>query len=114
MLKNILGALEAATGIPVKPFGTDSSKDCIIYRWSCQRDDGCLAQYRLELRLITKTVKAAQQNEKKIRRALVDLGDTHRLTGASIEQNGGGTLRDDGTGTIHTLFYFDVKTRSDL
>lgn len=114
MLENILEALETATGLPVKPFGTDSPQDCIVYHWSCRRDNGCVAAYRLELRLIARTVKTAQQKEKEIRRALVGVGDSPRLTGASIEQNGGGTLLDDGTGTVHTLFYFDVKTRSDL
>lgn len=113
MVITILDALEAATGLPTKPFGTDKVTDCICYRWHCQGDDGCVAQFRLELRLITRTVKKAQIHEKQIRAALIAVGDTSPIKGAVIEQNGGGTLSDEETGTIHTLFYFNVKTRSD-
>lgn len=112
MITEIIKKLETVTGLPVEPFGTGAIKDCICYRWIPSSSDGCISQYRLELRIICKTINTAQQVSKQIKGALLNIGDTAKLDGVlEVTQNGGGSLQDFGTQTIHTLLFFNVKER---
>lgn len=114
MMETLIPILEAATGLPVKPFGTDKVEPCLCYKSYCSSDDGCVAQYRLELRLITDTIKEAETAGRELKAALIHLGDSSPVDGLSIEQNGGGQLEDLETATVHTLFYFIVTKRSEV
>lgn len=106
MILEIISALEQQTNIPVKPFGTDIIETCILYKYYLTSDNGAVKQYRLELTIISKTLKEAEEIKKRI--DLVDTGDTPKITGYSITQNGGGVLQNLETNTVHTFLYYNV------
>lgn len=114
MILGIKEALENATGLPIKALYTSNLENCIVYNYYCELDNGATAQNRLELRLITDTLKNAELYRKKIIEALVETGDLHEKVEGIYEcrQNGGGRLYEGGTQMYHTIMYFDVITRS--
>lgn len=114
MLTKVINTLEVATKLPVEPFETDEIKDCILYKYYPVSDDGAVAQHTIEIRLITNTIERAEIYKKQIIKALVSVGDDEKIEGIlSCELNGGGSLKEYGTNTIHSLMYFNLTTRSD-
>ena len=114
MITNIITAWETATGLSVKPFYTTSKSDCIVYNWYSLADDGAVANKKLELRLITSTYANAESKRKKIIECLVPTGDNIKINGLfECVLNGGGSLYDFDTKTVHTLLYFNCITGSE-
>lgn len=115
MIKKIVDLLEVATGLPVVPLSINEVKPCIVYNCYPLIDDGAVAKWRLELRLITKTVAAADTNRTIIIKTLVNQADNPTVEGLifQCDLNGGGQLKEYETDTIHTLMYFDLITRSE-
>ena len=63
----------------------------------------------MELRVIGFTLAEVEDIAKDIMEGINDFGDTAMVEGyASVELNGGGTLKDYATNTIQKLLYFDV------
>lgn len=115
MIKEIIRSVKAATGLKMKPFGTNKVEECICYKYYPALDNGCLSQSRLELRIITFTVERAETIKKQVNGALLNVGDTGKIPGVTdISLNGGGTMEDLETGTIHTQMNYILKMRSDL
>lgn len=110
----IINALAAATSLPIKPFGTDNIEDCICYSSYTLSDKGTVRQDKLELRLITKSLADAERLKPIILSTLVTVGDNKKLNYLGCELNGGGTLRDEATGTIHTLLIFTITRKSEV
>lgn len=95
MILTIKDALENATSLPVKPFGTDTIEECICYKWYSVSDDGAIAQKRLELRLITFDMAEAEARRQQIINALVPIGDTCKIAGIyDCKLNGGGVEKE--------------------
>jgi len=114
-LEKIISAIDDATTLPIKPFGTTNIEECICYSFSSQRDDGAVARFQLEIRIICKDLINLYENEGKIKSALITVGDTVKINGInSIEQNGGGILKDFETGTIQSILYFDIIKKSEV
>lgn len=116
MILTLLRILEEATNLKAYPLFTDSAiKDCIVYKANVISDDGAKARHRLELRLITHTVSEAERLKPIIINALVNIGDNMKIDGIyEGNMNGGGTLVDEGTQTIHSLLYFEYITKSGV
>lgn len=113
-MERIIPILEQETNLPVKPFGIDSLDECIIYTMVPQTDDGAVQTWRLELRLITKTLARADELKTKILSALVNKGDSQKINGIlNCELNGGGCM-EDPNGTIHTLMYLYITEKSEV
>lgn len=113
-MKEIIKALEAATSLSLKPFGTNKIEDCICYSSYVISDNGAVRQDKLELRLITKTVEDAERLKPIIISTLTTVGDNKKFNYLGCAVNGGGTLRDAATGTIHTLLYFIITKKSEV
>jgi len=113
MITDIVSALESATSLRVFPFWTDELKECIVYEWTPRSDDGSKQNAQLMIRIKTKTMARAESLAKKVKEALISLGD-ERKNGAWCKQNGGGTLKNEATGFIDYIMYFDLIYRSDI
>ena len=110
----IINELDNVLSVPLLPFETNKIQDCVCYKYYCDGDNGAVAQYRLELRIISKTVARATDIRNEILQALVTVADNEKLGYKSCELNGGGTLQDADTNTIHTLLYFDIVKKSEV
>ena len=114
-MKDIISAIETATGLPVKPFGTNTIENCIVYKFNTVSDNGTVAQMKLELNIITKTIAEAVSIEAAIKTALVTVGDSKKLAGYnSAAVNGGGSLYNDETKTVHTFLYIIFTKKSEV
>lgn len=115
MILKLIRILEEATNLKAYPLFTDSIKDCLVYKANVISDNGAVARHRLELRLITHTVSEAERLKPIIIDALVNIGDNMKIEGIyEGNMNGGGTLWDEGTQTIHSLLYYEFITRSSV
>lgn len=115
-MTQLLKIIKQATGIDAVPLHTDNvDKDCIVYKDYFLSDDGCIAQHRLELRIITKTYAQGDIIQHQLINALVNRGDDMKIDNIyQCETNGGGRLMEYETDTIHTLIYFNYITRSQV
>lgn len=115
MIKEIVSALESATKLKVYPFWTDELKECIVYEWTPLSDNGSTQTAQLMVRIKTKDMATAESMAVKVKQALVQIGDGGAVSGlTACEQNGGGTLKNDATGFIDYIMYFDLVFRSDI
>jgi len=107
-LYNVLISL----GYPVKPFGTDTIEDCILYKLVPVTCDGIIQQDRLEITAISTNLLTAQQILEDIKSVLLTVGDTQFNDDIlEISLNGGGNLENVETNTYHLKAYFVIKTR---
>ena len=113
MITDLVSALESATSLRVYPFWTDELKECIVYEWTPRSDDGSKQNAQLMVRIKTKTMANAEAYAIAVKNALISLGDEQK-NGAWCKQNGGGTLKNDSTGFIDYIMYFDLTFRSDI
>ena len=113
MITDIVSALESATSLKAYPFWTDELKECIVYEWTPRSDDGNKQSAQLMIRIKTQSMARAEELAKTVKETLISLGDTY-VNGAWCKQNGGGTLRNDATGFIDYIMYFDLIFRSDI
>ena len=113
MITDIVSALESATSLRVYPFWTDEFKECIVYEWTPRSDDGSKQNAQLMVRIKTKSMARAEALQKKVKEALLSLGD-EKKNGAWCKQNGGGTLKNEATGFIDYIMYSDLVFRSDI
>lgn len=113
MITDIVSALESATSLRVYPFWTDELKECIVYEWTPRSDDGSKQNAQLMIRIKTKSMARAESIAKSVKSALVSLGD-EKKNDAWCKQNGGGTLKNEATGFIDYIMYFDLVYRSDI
>ena len=65
------------------------------------------------VRIKTKSMARAESVTKSVKTALISLGD-EKKNGAWCQQNGGGTLKNEATGFIDYIMYFDLVYRSDI
>ena len=97
---------------PVKPFGTDTIEDCILYKLIPLNNDGVIEQDRLEITAISTDLLKAQQIIDKVKDALLTIGDAKFNNEIlEISLNGGGSLENLDTGTYHLKAYFIIQTR---
>lgn len=113
MITDIVSALESATSLRVYPFWTDELKECIVYEWTPRSDDGSKQNAQLMVRIKTKSMARAESMATAVKTALISLGD-EKKNDAWCKQNGGGTLKNEATGFIDYIMYFDLVYRSDI
>ena len=115
MITDIVSALESATKLKVYPFWTDELKECIVYEWTPLSDDGSKQAAQLMVRIKTKSMADAEEYAIAVKNALIAIGDGSRIEGLrACGHNGGGTLKNDATGFIDYIMYFDLVYRSDI
>ena len=115
ILTAIINTLGDALSIPIKPFDTDKIEDCVVYRFYPATDNGAVQTNRLQLRIITKTLKKAEQYKDDVKQSLLAIGDNNKIKGInSIILNGGGTLKDYETNTVQIIMYFDIVSKSKI
>jgi hypothetical protein len=115
MIKEIVSALESATKLKVYPFWTDELKECIVYEWTPLSDDGSKQTARLMVRIKTKLMADAEEYAIEVKNALIAIGDGSQVEGlTACEHNGGGMLKNEDTGFIDYIMYFDLVYRSDI
>lgn len=112
-LREILSAIEEATGIKPKAFAIKDidrlpAMSYTIYRAS---DNGSKEQWRLQTRITAKSLAEALDMERKLTDALCTIGD-ETIAGCSIEVDGGGTILEEQSGLPQQLTYFDITTKS--
>ena len=113
MITDIVSALVSATQLKVYPFWTDELKECIVYEWTPQSDDGNKQTAQLMIRIKVQSMARAESLAKAVKTALISLGD-EKKNEAWCKQNGGGTLKNEATGFIDYIMYFDLVFRSDV
>lgn len=114
MLERVIKAIEEATGLPVKPLGSNSIEECVCYQWTPSADDGAVSVIELELRIITKTISASEQARPQILSALVTVGDEGKLGYNQCYLNGGGQVYDPETKLYHTVMYLYITSKSEV
>ena len=115
MIKEIVSALESATKLKVYPFWTDELKECIVYEWTPLSDDGSKQTAQLMVRIKTKSIGAAESFAVTVKQALISIGDGSQVEGlTACEHNGGGMLKNEDTGFIDYIMYFDLIFKSDI
>ncbi len=115
MIKEIVSALESATKLKVYPFWTDELKECIVYEYTPLSDDGSKQTAQFMVRIKVKDMADAETYAQAVKNALINIGDGGRVEGlTACEQNGGGTLKNDLTGFIDYIMYFDLIFKSDI
>ena len=115
MITDIVTALKSATSLPVYPFWTDELKECIVYEWTPRSDDGSVQAAQLLVRVKAKDMATAEATAVNVKKALVNIGDGSPVDGlTACEQNGGGTLKNEDTGFIDYILYFDLVFKSDV
>lgn len=111
----IINKLQDALEIPVKPFDTDVTEDCVVYKLDPVSDDGAVQQDRLKLRIIATTLLDAECLKYIIKKTLLAIGDNQAINGInSITLNGGGSLKDYETNTVQIIMYFDIVSKSEI
>ncbi len=113
MITDIVSALESATSLRVFPFWTDELKECIVYECTLRSGGGSKQNAQLMIRIKTKTRARAESHATSGKTALISLGD-EKKNDAWCKQNGGGTLKNEATGFIDYIMYFDLIYRSDI
>lgn len=111
MITTIVSALKSATSMKVYPFYTDELKECIVYEWTPQSDDGSKQTAQLMVRIKSKSLETLETKADLVKGALISLGDSAK-NGAWCKQNGGGILKNADTGFIDYIMYFDLVFRS--
>ncbi len=113
-IRQILGAIEGATGISPKAFSTRliSQPPAITYLAYPQRDNAIVESWRFQTRVTAESLEEAIGIDAAMRDALCTLADEEKLGSLSIEVNGGGTLEDEATGLPQLLTYYDINTKS--
>lgn len=115
MITQIVSALESATKLKVYPFWTDELKECIVYEWTPLSDNGSKQTAQLMVRVKTKLMADAEEYAVAVKNALISIGDGSAVDGlTACEQNGGGMLKNEATGFIDYIMYFDLVWRSDI
>jgi len=115
MITDIVTALKSATSLKVYPFWTDELKECIVYEWTPLSDNGSKQTAQLMVRIKVKNMTDAETYAVAVKNALVSIGDGSAVDGlTACEQNGGGTLKNEATGFIDYIMYFDLIWRSDI
>lgn len=91
-------------------YETTRSNNCIVYNFIPVTDDGIKAQSRLDITCISKNYDTAYIMLERIKQLLITIADDHLTNNIlTIEQNGGGSLKD---GEVHKLkAFFVVKYR---
>lgn len=115
MIKEIVTALKSATSLEVHPFWTDELKECIVYEWTPLSDNGSTQTAQLMVRVKTRDMATAEAKADLVKGALLRKGDGGNVEGlTACEQNGGGTLKNENTGFIDYIMYFDLVFKSDV
>lgn len=111
----LLKAIENATGIKPIPLGTEKIEKCIVYNLAPVSDDGLVRQDRLQLRIITNSFEEAMEIGAKISKAVINFGDEAKLHGiTNIVQNGGGSMKDYNTDTVHYWIFLQITKKSEV
>ena len=96
----------------IYPFGTEHIQECIIYKFIPITSDGIKEQNRLELTIITVDDLRGLSILETVKSILLTRGDTQKTSNIlEVSLNGGGTLENLETGTIHRSAFFIVKNR---
>ena len=113
MITEIVSALKSATSLKVYPFGTDELKECIVYEWTPQSDNGSKQTAQMMIRIKSETMANAETYASLVKSALLVKGDGSGIDGlVACEQNGGGSLKNQDAGFIDFIMYFDLIFKS--
>lgn len=104
----IVKELTEKLNVPVIPVETNKVQNCVVYQWY----GVALYNYRLQLRVIAESFDKCEEISKEVMKTINDFGDLNKVKGiASVELNGGGSLKDNQTNTIQRIMYFDIVTK---
>lgn len=112
IITDVLKLLREETGLFTYPFSAPAVEECLVYDLVPISDNGTKAESKLEIRIITFTLKKAEEIDNKIRKLLLDIGDNKKIDNlSSIKITGGGTMQDLGTNTVHRFLFFNLIYR---
>lgn len=99
-------------GYPVRPFGTETIEDCIIYNFVPLTSDKIKEQNRLEITVISQSMEKGLKILSEVKEALLTFGDEQKTDNIlEIALSGGGSLENLETNTFHFKAFFVVKNR---
>lgn len=111
ILDELLGLLKPL-GYDIHPFGSDNIKECIVYNFVPLTCDKVKEQNRLEITVISKSMRKGLEMIKQIKDVLLTLGDDPKTNNIlEVTLNGGGSLENLETNTFHFKAFFIVKSR---
>lgn len=107
-LVNILKSL----GYPVRPYGTELIRDCIVYNFVPIKSDKIKEQNKLEITVISDSMASGLKILSEVKEALLTFGDTPLSDNIlEVTLNGGGSLENLETDTFHFKAYFIVENK---
>lgn len=113
MISEIINNLNEI-GIKVCSFGIDEEEfkevgECIIYTYNPIATSN---RFQLEIRVIAKTLYRCLEIKKAIEDSFLDIGDNVKLKKCThIDFQGGGSIEERGTNTVHLFFYINFIGR---
>ena len=95
--------------IPIEPFSAELCKNGIVYTFTPLTDNNLVRTDKLEIHIFSDSLSTAWTIDKEVRNTLLTTGDEPLAVGIhQVEINGGGTLEDTATGTIHVITYYYI------
>lgn len=111
----ILRNNEQLAAIPIEPFSVEAGKNSIVYTFTPLTDNNLVRTDKLEIHIIANNLLDAFAIDMEVRKTLLTTGDTPLANGIQqVEINGGGTLEDTATGTIHAITYYYIVSNGGI
>ena len=107
---NLLKQDERLKGIKINPFSTNVFEKAIVYKVIPQSSNKIIEQSRLEITVIDTDYSRAEELLEIVKDILITFGDNQLNNNIlSVVQNGGGSMKNEATGTYHLSAFFNVK-----
>ena len=114
ILSKLLTLLKNNTELPIRFLSNEKIEKCIIYNFIPLNDDGIIRQDRLQIQIIGTDLKEIEEEDLKIRKSLLILGDrTDDIL--KIELNGGGVMKyDKDVSLLSKTSFYIITNRSEV
>ena len=123
MITKIITDIEEATELPVVAEVSNTNNECIIYSFYKVSDNGAVAQYRLTLTILTKTISKSYTIKDIIDNLIITKGDEKKYDEIlNCELGGGGGFLGDTSSSLYSkelpmyeaINYYDITCKSKI
>lgn len=113
MFNKVINKLTESTSLPIRLISNDKVEECLVYNITPINDTGVKRQDRLEIKIIGFDLEKIELEDKKIRQALLSIGDRYDDFN-KIELNGGGLFKDPDIGALTKSSFYIMTTKSEV
>lgn len=123
MIQKIIKDISDSTGLKVTAERSYKNNECIVYSFSKEYDNGAVAQYRLTINILTKTIAKSYEIKNIIDNLLITKGDLKKYDeinecvlggGSGFMQDSNTSEYDTDTNMYRTINYYDMTCKSNI